>query len=83
MRGLFEGGLQEVESDLVDGLRGRASRSCYVWNIHLVMLDQLPQKEWGLREVFRRNEEVRFFSLASVFQGEERSTCNLRMVGEN
>ena len=52
---LSEGGLQEVESDLVDGLRGRASRSCYVWNIHLVMLDQLPQKEWGLREVFRRN----------------------------
>ena len=38
------------------------------------MLDQLPQKEWGLREVFRRNEEVRFFSLPSVFQGEERST---------
>jgi hypothetical protein len=34
-----------------------------------------------LGEVSRRNEEVRFFSLPSVFQGDERSTrwvCVLR-----
>ena len=44
------------------------------------MLDELPQQEWGLREVFRRNEEVRFCSLASVFQGEERSTREVYVV---
>ena len=45
-----------------------------------MMLDELPQKEWGLREVFRRDEEVWFFSLPSVLQGEERSTREVRVV---
>jgi hypothetical protein len=46
-----------------------------------MMLGELPQKEWGLGEVIRRKEEVSFFSLPSVFQGDERSTrwvCVLR-----
>ena len=45
-----------------------------------MMLDELHQKEWCFREVFRRDEEVRFFSLPGVFPGEERSTREVRVV---